>query len=239
MPASRSACLATTLSMQRMQAPGREAVYGTPTSSSSSWTVPSSPPRPCRATNATSGRSAVQAVDEVGADVDREHVVAEPRQRVLDPRAGAQRDGALQRGAALEDRDLHEASRRRSGTTFSFGFGRGLDARSACRRARPARRRPCRSAGCPRGCRPRRRRRSSAAAPSRRGRRGTPRGRARRPRARAARAPAGRSCRCSPAAWPTRTARRRASSRSSRAAGTRPSRPASRRAGGGRSRAAR
>ena len=90
-----------------------------PTSSSSSWTVPSSPPRPCSATKATSGRSARQAVDEVGADVDRQHVVAEPRQRVLDARAGAQRDRALQRRPALEHRDLHEASRRRSGTTFS------------------------------------------------------------------------------------------------------------------------
>ena len=40
----------------------------------------------------------LQAVDEVGADVDRQHVVAEPRQRVLDPGARAQRDRPLQRG---------------------------------------------------------------------------------------------------------------------------------------------
>ena len=46
--------------MQRMQADGPDAVYGIPSSSSSSWTVPSSPPRPCSATNATSGRSAVR-----------------------------------------------------------------------------------------------------------------------------------------------------------------------------------
>ena len=67
------------------------------------------------------GPLGLQAVDEVGADVDRQHLVAEPRQRVLDARARAQRDRPLQRRAALQHRDLHEASRRRSGTTFSDG----------------------------------------------------------------------------------------------------------------------
>ena len=50
------------------------------------------------------------------ADVDRDDLVAEALQRVLDPRAGAQRDLALERAAALEDRDAaHRASVRRPG----------------------------------------------------------------------------------------------------------------------------
>ena len=65
------------------------------------------------------GTLGLQAVDEVRADVDRQHVVPEPRERVLDPGAGAQRDGPLERRPALEHRDLHEASRRRSGTTLA------------------------------------------------------------------------------------------------------------------------
>ena len=60
-----------------MQADTPEPVYGMPITSSSSWTVPSSPSRPCSATNATSGASALQLLDEVGADVDRDHLVAE------------------------------------------------------------------------------------------------------------------------------------------------------------------
>ncbi len=58
---------------------------------------------------------------EVGADVDRDHLVAEPFQRVLDPGAGAQRDAALERAAALEHGDLHPdpSPARRNGTTFS------------------------------------------------------------------------------------------------------------------------
>ena len=54
----------------------------------------------------------------------------EARQRVLDARPGAQRDRPLQRVAALQDRDLHEASRRRSGTTLpEDGSAVGLRAR--------------------------------------------------------------------------------------------------------------
>ena len=66
MPASRSACLATHLVHAADAAPtAPRRCTGTPSSSSSSWTVPSSPPRPCSATNATSGALALQPVDEV------------------------------------------------------------------------------------------------------------------------------------------------------------------------------
>src|SRR3954451_17451811 len=54
-PASRRRCFANTLSMQRMHAATRGPVYGTPRISSSSCGVPSSPPGPCKAMNATSG----------------------------------------------------------------------------------------------------------------------------------------------------------------------------------------
>ena len=148
-------------------------------------------------------------------------VVAEALERVLDARARAQRDLALERAAALQHRDAAHrsprparaqsctsrrpvASRRRTARGGRAGRPRraGVAARSASSTARPARARPCRCAGRPRGCRPRPRRRSSAASRSRRGRRGTRRGRARTRRSRAARGPAGRSCRCSRAAWP-------------------------------------
>ena len=126
-------------------------------------------------------------------------------QRVLDARAGAQRDLPLQRAAALQDRDLHRRPRRARGSVAPTS--------SAGRRAPPAWR-PVSvpySATCSRTTLPirrmpsrivvvARRRRSSAASPSRRGRRGTRRGRARTRRSRAARARAGRWCRCSRAA---------------------------------------
>ena len=105
--------------MQRMHADGPEAVYGMPTSSRISCTVPSSPSRPWSATNATSARAAVEPLDEVRPDVDADDVVAEPLQRVADPRAGAQRDLPLERLPALEHRDAAHRSppaRRRSGT---------------------------------------------------------------------------------------------------------------------------
>ena len=114
----RSSCLAETLSIDRPHARTPGPVYGTPRISSSSCTVPSSPPGPCRATNATSGRSALERRDQLGADVDRHHLVAERDERVLDPRAAAQGDLALQAAAALEHGDLHSASAgRRNGTT--------------------------------------------------------------------------------------------------------------------------
>ena len=98
--------------MQRAQAATPGPVKGMPRISSSSCTVPSSPPRPCMATKATSGRSAVQPLDQVAAGVDRDHLVPEPLQRVLDPGAGAQRDAPLQRPPALQDGDLHADPRR-------------------------------------------------------------------------------------------------------------------------------
>jgi hypothetical protein len=56
-----------------------------------------------------------QPPDQVPASVDRDHVVAEPLERVLDAGAGAQRDLALERAAAGEDGDpAHERRARRS-----------------------------------------------------------------------------------------------------------------------------
>ena len=66
-----------------------------------------------------------QALDQVGADVDRQHLVAEPLQRVLDPRPRAQRDAPLQRPPAFEDRDLHASSALRNGSTFGAGSSAG------------------------------------------------------------------------------------------------------------------
>ena len=63
------------------------------------------------------GALGLEPPHQVGADVDRQHLVAEPLERVLDPGAGAQRDAALERAAAFEDRDLHaEPPRRTCGT---------------------------------------------------------------------------------------------------------------------------
>jgi hypothetical protein len=58
----------------------------------------------------------LQGRDQAGADIDREHVVTERSERVLDPRAAAQRHLALEPAPALEHRDLH-CSWRRNGTT--------------------------------------------------------------------------------------------------------------------------
>src|SRR3954452_17835046 len=58
-PAARSRCLASTLSMHRMQEATPDPVYGMSRISSSSWGVPSSPLGPWRAMKATSGRSSL------------------------------------------------------------------------------------------------------------------------------------------------------------------------------------
>ena len=58
--------------------------------------------------------------DELLVGVDRDDVVAELGERVLDPRARLQRDLALERAAALEDRDLH-LGRLWKGTTSPVG----------------------------------------------------------------------------------------------------------------------
>ena len=54
---------------------------------------------------------------ETAFDVDRDDLVAEPLQRITHARARAQRDLALERLAAREDRDEAHPARRRSGTT--------------------------------------------------------------------------------------------------------------------------
>ena len=66
-----------------------------------------------------------QPLDEVVTDVDRAHLVPEALERVLDARAGAQRDLALQRAPALEHRDA--------------AHGDGAHARAACAARAPRR----------------------------------------------------------------------------------------------------
>ena len=88
--------------------------------------MPSSPPGPCRAMKTASGASDAQPRDQVLAEVEGGDLVAERGERVLDPGAGAHRDLALQRAAALEHRDLHDSSFRRGiGTTSPPGSGSG------------------------------------------------------------------------------------------------------------------
>src|SRR6185295_10744110 len=57
--------------------------------------------------------------DERGVGLERQHLVPEPLQRVLDPRPRAQRDASLQRPSPFEDGDLHSPSAFLNGTTFS------------------------------------------------------------------------------------------------------------------------
>src|SRR5215210_607751 len=81
--------------------------------------------RPVQRDERPVGSLLLQSPDEVGADVQREDVVAEPRQRVLHSGAAAQRDPALERAPALEDRDLHRPPRaeRRNGSTSAAPGG--------------------------------------------------------------------------------------------------------------------
>ena len=205
--------------MQRAQAATPGPVKGMPRISSSSCAVPSSPPGPCRATKATSGRSAAQPLDQV-ARRRRAAATSWPSraERVLDPGAGAQRDAALQRAAALQHGDLHpppsaglaerqHVRRPRSGSSAASpaprrAAGRVLAGR-ASRRARPARR-----STLPMRRMPSRISSSSDAGEvephrvARRARRRRRPGPGRRRRRRAAPSPAGRWCRCSRAASP-------------------------------------
>ena len=66
--------------------------------------------------NATSGRSRCSVATSSAPTSIEHQLVAERDERVLDPRAAAHRDLALQATAALEDRDLHSA-RAPEGTT--------------------------------------------------------------------------------------------------------------------------
>ncbi len=120
--------------MQRMHAPGREAVYGIADEFQQLLDGAVLAAAAVQRDEGDVRALGLQALHEVGADVDREHLVPEARQRVLDARPGAQRDRPLQRVAALQDRDLHEASRRRSGTTLpEDGSAAGLRAARASR----------------------------------------------------------------------------------------------------------
>ena len=64
------------------------------------------------------GLRRLELLDEVGPDVDRRHVVAQSLERVLDLGRRAQRDVALQRAPALEQRDPAHCARLRSGRTL-------------------------------------------------------------------------------------------------------------------------
>ena len=63
------------------------------------------------ATKATYGARRRSRLTRSAADVEREHLVPEPLQRVSTRDRGAQRDSALQRPTALEDGDLHSRLR--------------------------------------------------------------------------------------------------------------------------------
>ena len=67
------------------------------------------------------GPLGLEPLDQVVPRVERDDVVA-LGERILDPRARAQRNLPLERPPALEDRDLHASgSRRRMGTTSAAG----------------------------------------------------------------------------------------------------------------------
>ena len=127
-----------------------------PRISSSSWTVPSSPSRPCSATKADVGRERAQACDRSWS-TSMPMTSWPSRSSASSTRAPERSDTlALERAPALEDGDAaHRASRpaplaRRGSCSTSASSCRGrrrlarLGAsagagRSACRRARPAR----------------------------------------------------------------------------------------------------
>ena len=92
------------------------------------------------------GRELAQPGDEVVADVDAVDLVAEALQRVLDARARLQRDAALERAAALEDRDLLTGPSAASAlaplqlaATSASALGRRGSAGASRRRPAPAR----------------------------------------------------------------------------------------------------
>jgi hypothetical protein len=125
-----------------------------PSTSSSSCTVPSSPPRPVQRDERDLRAVLAQPLDEVGADVDRDDLVPEPLERVLDARARLQRDLALERAPALEDGDARHAPRASHPRLRSIGRigrrswrqsrpGAGSSPRAVRAAARP------RAGGCP------------------------------------------------------------------------------------------
>jgi len=59
------------------------------------------------------GGRVVQAIEQIGADVDGDHVVPQSLQRVLDARARAQRDPSLERATAFQHGDPRHSSRER------------------------------------------------------------------------------------------------------------------------------
>ncbi len=130
MPASTSRCLVSTLSQLRTQASTPEPGVG---DAEDLEQLLHRAVLAVAAVHRHEGgvrRGLAQPGDQVEPGVDRHDLVAEALERVLDPRAGAQRDLALERAAALEDgdpahaerlraaRERHDAARRRaSGST--------------------------------------------------------------------------------------------------------------------------
>ena len=119
MPWSRSTALNTSLSMQSADASTPAPTYGTPASSSSPCTVPSSPNGPCSTGKTTSTSERVVATSlpgsragssgrpadaelpaAVAADFDREHVVPGRLERAHDTLRRRDRDRVLARPAA-------------------------------------------------------------------------------------------------------------------------------------------
>src|SRR5437588_7214915 len=65
------------------------------------------------------GPHRLELLDQIRAHVDRDDLVAEPLERILDPGAGPQRHLTLQRAPALEDGYAHQARLRGSRSTFA------------------------------------------------------------------------------------------------------------------------
>ena len=63
------------------------------------------------------GARLLEPPDEIDAGVERDHLVPEARERVLDPGAGSKRHLTLERPPPFEHCDLHCESLRRKGST--------------------------------------------------------------------------------------------------------------------------
>ncbi len=139
MPAPRIAAFASTLSIERAQDGGVGAGEGDAEQLEQLLHGPVLAADAVHGDEGDLGPLGAQAFHEVGADVDRDDLVAEPFERVLDPGAGAERDAALERAPAFEDRDAHQLppAWRNGITTESASEESGCDGRGF-RRGRPS-----------------------------------------------------------------------------------------------------
>ena len=157
--------------MARMQASTPEPVYGMSRISSSSWTVPSSPSRPCMAMNATSGARVAQALRSGR----RRRRSRPPRGRAAPARPRTRAPERSDTWRSSERPPLRTATRLTSPSPAARARRAPADAARCRRRAsgrshahrrplageRPVQldllgRPPRRCGGCPRGSRPRR-----------------------------------------------------------------------------------